>query len=82
MKIDSNDKNRLNLDKNVNKEIKPGKKTNQNSCRGICRLYEVNSDFRRSEGEIFKKYCPKCDINLISRYSSCPCCHQSFEERS
>lgn len=54
------------------------KMMNEHSCRGICGYYDVKSKFRNSENSIFRKYCSTCNLELISRYSMCPCCHNSF----
>jgi len=48
------------------------------SCRSICRYYDANSESRNSENQILRKYCPTCDLDLISRYARCPCCHSIF----
>lgn len=52
----------------------------ENSCRGICRYYDVNSKHRNQENSIFRKHCSFCNLDLISKYSTCPCCHKSFGE--
>ncbi|MDH3342056.1 MAG: hypothetical protein OEL84_12360 [Nitrosopumilus sp.] len=49
-----------------------------NSCRSICGYYDVKSEHRSLQNNIFRKYCSVCNLELISRYSSCPCCHKSF----
>lgn len=49
------------------------------SCRSVCRYYDANAAYRNSGNSILKKYCNLCDLELISRYSSCPCCHKSFD---
>ena len=54
------------------------KKMNDNSCRSICGYYDVKSENRSLQNNIFRKYCSVCNLELISRYSSCPCCHKSF----
>ncbi len=51
----------------------------EHSCRNICGYYDVKSEFRNSENRVFSKYCSTCNLELISRYSRCPCCHNSFE---
>ncbi len=51
---------------------------NEYSCRNICGYYDAHSEFRNSDNSIFKKYCSICNLELISRYSKCPCCHYSF----
>lgn len=51
----------------------------EHSCRNVCGYYDANAEFRNSENSTFRKYCPVCDLELISRYSNCPCCHKSFE---
>ena len=50
----------------------------ENLCRGVCRYYDAKSEFRNSGNETFKKHCSTCNLELISRYSKCPCCHNSF----
>jgi len=50
------------------------------SCRSICGYYDANAEFRNSRNNTFRKYCIVCDMELISRYSNCPCCHKFFEE--
>ena len=52
---------------------------NQYSCRNICKYYDADAKFRNSGNSVFKKYCTICDMELISRYSNCPCCHKSFQ---
>ncbi|AFS82232.1 hypothetical protein NSED_02110 [Candidatus Nitrosopumilus sediminis] len=52
----------------------------EHSCRSVCGYYDANAEFRNSGNNTFKKYCKICDLELISKYSSCPCCHKSFEE--
>jgi len=51
----------------------------EHSCRSVCGYYDANAKFRNSGNNIFKKYCIVCDLELISRYSTCPCCHKYFE---
>ncbi|WP_185736613.1 hypothetical protein [Candidatus Nitrosopumilus sp. SW] len=53
----------------------------KNSCRSICGYYDAKAEFRNSQNNMFRKYCSTCDLELVSRYSSCPCCHQSFGGR-
>ncbi len=50
----------------------------ENSCRSVCKYYDADSSFRNSENGIFKKYCSTCNLNLVSKYSRCPCCHNTF----
>ena len=50
------------------------------SCRHICRYYDADAEFRNSGNNTFRKHCTLCDAELISRYSTCPCCHKLFEE--
>jgi len=52
------------------------------SCRFICRYYNANYESRKRENQIFKKYCHTCDLELISRYHRCPCCHSEFMEKN
>ena len=54
----------------------------ENSCRSICGYYDSKAEFRNSQNEMFRKYCSTCDLELVSRYSNCPCCHQSFRGRT
>ena len=54
------------------------KKMNDDSCRSICWYYDAKSEHRSLQNNMFRKYCSLCDLELISRYSSCPCCHKSF----
>ena len=49
------------------------------SCRSVCGYYDADAKFRNSGNATFRKYCAICDLELISRYSVCPCCHKSFE---
>ena len=51
----------------------------EHSCRSVCGYYDANAKFRNSGNNTFRKYCIICDLELISRYSMCPCCHKSFE---
>jgi len=51
----------------------------EHSCRSVCGYYDANATFRNSGNSIFKKYCTICNLELISRYTLCPCCHKSFE---
>ena len=55
-----------------------GRKLSDNSCRSVCRYYDANSSFRNSDIQIFRKYCNTCNLDLVSRYSRCPCCHDIF----
>lgn len=48
-------------------------------CRSVCGYYDAEAEFRNSGNNTFKKYCTICDLELISKYSICPCCHKSFE---
>ena len=50
-----------------------------NSCRSICGYYDATSEYRRLQNHVFRKYCSVCNLELISRYSNCPCCHKSFD---
>jgi len=49
-------------------------------CRNVCGYYDAEAKFRHSENNTFRKYCVICDLELISRYSVCPCCRKSFED--
>ncbi|MDH5698132.1 MAG: hypothetical protein OEY54_06355 [Nitrosopumilus sp.] len=51
----------------------------EHSCRSVCGYYDANAEFRNSGNSTFRKYCAICDLDLISKYSNCPCCHKSFE---
>ena len=53
--------------------------SSEHCCRSVCGYYDANANFRNSENNTFRKYCTICDLELISRYSTCPCCHKSFE---
>ena len=49
-------------------------------CRNLCGYYDADAEFRNSGNYTFRKYCGTCKMELISKYSICPCCHKSFEE--
>jgi hypothetical protein len=53
--------------------------SNQNTCRSICGYYDADAEFRNSGNNTFRKFCAICNIELISKYSTCPCCHNPFE---
>ena len=52
----------------------------EHSCRSVCGYYDANAKFRNSGNNTFRKYCIICDLELISKYSMCPCCRKSFED--
>lgn len=54
----------------------------QHTCRNICRIYDADADFRTFGNKTFRKFCAICNLELISRYHNCPCCHKSFEIKS
>jgi hypothetical protein len=43
------------------------------TCNKICRYFAADSG--RVKTAIYKKWCSKCEIHLISKYFTCPCCH-------
>ncbi|HWP78391.1 MAG TPA: hypothetical protein VNL34_01915 [Candidatus Nitrosotenuis sp.] len=43
------------------------------ACNKICRCFAADSG--RAKTTIYKKWCSKCAIHLISKYFTCPCCH-------
>ncbi|MBT5842753.1 MAG: hypothetical protein HOH78_04125 [Thaumarchaeota archaeon] len=51
----------------------------ENLCRSICGYYDAKAEYRNSQTNMFRKYCSVCNLELIARYSTCPCCHKSFE---
>jgi len=54
----------------------------ETTCRSICGYYDANAKFRTTQKDTFRKFCPTCNLELISRYSRCPCCHKPFEVKS
>ncbi|MDH3276704.1 MAG: hypothetical protein OEM21_01250 [Nitrosopumilus sp.] len=50
----------------------------ENACRSVCKYYDADSSFRDSKVDIFRKHCPTCNLTLVSKYSRCPCCHDTF----
>ncbi len=49
-------------------------------CRSICGYYDPDAEYRNSGSSIFRKHCTICNVDLISKYSTCPCCYKSFKE--
>ena len=37
----------------------------ENLCRGICGYYDVKAEFRKSQNDMFKKYCSTCNLELV-----------------
>ena len=52
--------------------------TKSNNCNHICWYFKADSSFRKQQSSIFKKWCSNCKAYLISKYNTCPCCHEPY----